>query len=358
MPDEKEIQNNKENRAPYPTGKDVPKRAPGEPASRPEPKEKAPQEPLVMDEKGRALNKKDEERREPSIRTYEGDVAKAMKDKNASASKIALAEQKRRLDAEKLGKTPQEYIAKKETRRTWPLFLAILLVFLGVGVVAYSLLLRPESDMSTIERLPDPIIFSNEESEIDTTTLRDREVVKALSEARTSYNGTLGSIENIYLTVGDDASKRLLTSSELLRRLGTRASDALIRNLAPEMMYGVHAFDGNEAFFIFKIENFEIVFAQMLSWERDIYSDLGNIFYDDPERALIGTSTTTESLGNVPRFSDLVIKNRDSRLLRNNDGDIILLYAFPDRESLIISTNQATFNEILNRLTAIRFDNN
>jgi hypothetical protein len=34
----------------------------------------------------------------------------------------------------------------------------------------------------------------------------------------------------------------------------------------------------------------------------------------------------------------------------------VLFYSFPDRRTLLISSNEATFREILNRLSPERFD--
>jgi hypothetical protein len=50
-----------------------------------------------------------------------------------------------------------------------------------------------------------------------------------------------------------------------------------------------------------------------------------------------------------------VVKNKDTRILRDSHGNTVLLYSFINKETLIITTNEATFNEIYDRLTVSSF---
>jgi len=356
MADEKEIQDNENTGAPVPP-EDLLKRAPGEPSPKAEPRERAPQKPVIMDEVGRELNTKNENKeRGSSIRTYEADVERVLKSKNESVSSMVLAEQKRREEESK----KIQNLEKKKTSsnlRFWPILLASILVIGGIGAITYSFLLKPGASPEVREPLPEPIIFSNQELILETDTLKKREIIISLGEIRREYKGSLGSILNVFVTLGQQENRKVLSSTEFLNRIDANAPSSLIRNLSPLMMYGVHSFSGNPGFFIFKVKSFEPVFAKMLDWERDMFSDLGEILYENPNETLFGVSTSTErSVGNIVPFTDLVIKNKDARVLKNNEGNIVLLYAFPDRETLIITTNPSTFNEILNRLTAARFE--
>jgi hypothetical protein len=52
------------------------------------------------------------------------------------------------------------------------------------------------------------------------------------------------------------------------------------------------------------------------------------------------------------RFEDVVVANRDVRILRDTRGRSLLLYGYADKETLIIARNEASFAALLTRLSA------
>ena len=52
----------------------------------------------------------------------------------------------------------------------------------------------------------------------------------------------------------------------------------------------------------------------------------------------------------VNDFTDILIKNRDARVISDAARVPILFYSFVDRETLVFTTDRTTFDEILNRL--------
>ena len=51
-------------------------------------------------------------------------------------------------------------------------------------------------------------------------------------------------------------------------------------------------------------------------------------------------------------FEDRIIRNKDVRVMKDSAGNIVLLYGFLDQKNLVITTNEQTFQEILNRFFA------
>ena len=49
-------------------------------------------------------------------------------------------------------------------------------------------------------------------------------------------------------------------------------------------------------------------------------------------------------------FTDQVIGNHDARVLLDQSGQPVLLWAFLDRQTIVITTNQYTLGEIISRL--------
>jgi len=94
---------------------------------------------------------------------------------------------------------------------------------------------------------------------------------------------------------------------------------------------------------------YENAFAGMLSWEQNIYEDLYPILQE--------TDVSGDSLSSSPvktSFEDKIIENKDTRILYNSRGEIVLIYSFVDRETLIVATEKNTLLEVFERLTSKR----
>ena len=86
----------------------------------------------------------------------------------------------------------------------------------------------------------------------------------------------------------------------------------------------------------------------MIRWEKDMAADLRKIFIE--QKITTGTSTQNISSINLnSNFEDLVIKSKNVRALRDGRGNIVLLYSFLNEEYIVITTNDDTFREVLNR---------
>jgi len=87
----------------------------------------------------------------------------------------------------------------------------------------------------------------------------------------------------------------------------------------------------------------------MLDWERFMNEDFSP-FYGP----LIATSPTTTTLTLRSPFSDQIIRNKEARVLKDSEGEVVIMYSFVDQNTIVITTNESTFVEILTRLTAQR----
>ena len=133
-----------------------------------------------------------------------------------------------------------------------------------------------------------------------------------------------------------------MPASEYLRVIEARVSGAFWRALENNFLLGFHEVSGNKPFLILKTTSFNQAFAGMLAWEPYIRRDLAPVF---------GTAAVASSTpDSADIFRDRVIRNIDARALFNQDGTTALLYAFPNQEIIIITTNEATFNELLQRV--------
>ncbi len=81
----------------------------------------------------------------------------------------------------------------------------------------------------------------------------------------------------------------------------------------------------------------------MIEWEKTMAQDLKQFL-------LLHTSANLS----LP-FQDTIIKNKDVRELKDTDGTALLLYSFFDKNTLIITTREDSFKEIVSRLNTSSF---
>lgn len=281
------------------------------------------------------------------LRTFKGDLQNAMQKNKTSLTSIAAAEQERRAK-----RTPEEAeTSGRRGIRPWLLGGSLVLVLAGAGTLAAVFFFSGTDD--TPERFvkPTALFFVNDEIELATDDAAPRTLKQMLAQEVDAVDLSLGSVAEIYLTETDEAgTTRLLSAAAFFEALDASLRPAALRNLGTRYLFGVHVFDGNQPVLLVTVDSFEQVFAGMLEWEPVMSEDLAPIF--GPAIAPVRQSTSTPPT--PAPFEDAIIRNHDTRVLRDADGDIALLYAFPTRRTLIITTNEHTFAEALTRMANTR----
>lgn len=281
----------------------------------------------------------------PPLRTYKDDIAKTIRKRQESFVSVLAAESKRR------AKRAQVSAREEKTRISQFILVASAILFVaGISSFGLFFLLREGREGPALLAIPSHI-FTEEQREIDITGKNRTGVMRALINEGKETNLTLGSLAQLYPTEVFIGEKRLVPPDVFLSRLEVRAPDVFFRILDDTMTLGVHIVSGNQSFLILSVNSFETAFASMLEWEDDIHEDLAPLFGSpsriEPEGSIVFSVSTP--------FVDKVIKNRDARILRDNDGDIAFLYSFLDKETLVITTNELTFNEIVTRFITSQF---
>lgn len=274
------------------------------------------------------------------LRTYRGDVEEAIQVKNTSVTSIAIAEKKRK---EVRGeKTP---IKKKERPQN---VLIVILIFLLIGAGAGSLFIflyaKYEQSKAVITLYKQTIIPSD--TGIQITFVPQSPVTNRLPirEKILSTEAKVGSIvyfDLVKVVPGEKITTVSIAADELLSAVAPSIPPYLLRSLEKEYMLGVYVLAGNEPFLILKTNSYETAFSGMLEWEETLLSDANTIFFSSEQ---VFASTTPGTF-----FEDKIVKNKDTRIVKNVNGETILLYSFLDKKTLIITTKESAFSEILQR---------
>ena len=247
----------------------------------------------------------------------------------------------------------QEVVVKAKKENSLFAYTAIGLIIFGVSVLgiggwyAYSIF-GPTQQGAIGTTLPIPTFFfveKKQELSVDDLTTNALRFFVGDSVARA--NNIIDSFIQLYPTktikdsVTGETQKRILSTEEFFSLSGASMPVQLTHSLGSMSMFGVHIWNGNKGFFVFTVDDgsFDNAFSNMLVWESDMARDILPLF---------GVTSDIYTLN--AKWTDMVIKNRDVRVLKNESGDIVLLYTFYDRKTLIITTSADTMGEIISRV--------
>ncbi len=280
-----------------------------------------------------------------ALRTYQSDVAEALKKQKTSVIQMVLAEHKRKeKTAEELSPTSKKNLPVIVVSA---LFIVLSVVLVG-GAGFYFLSNNKSAESPTQETAVPSQVFAEAKKGIDITGLSRDRILDEIRKEISSSNLRLDSVLNIYFAERVDPSAppsptntmRIVSTERFFNALESKIPNALSRSLEPQFMLGVHAFNGNEAFLILKTNFFENAFAGMLKWEEFMARELLPLFASPAGKEAYDRN-----------FQDFVLKNRDLRVLYNETGEIVLLYSFYDNNTIVVSTSPDTLEEIVTRLS-------
>ncbi len=273
------------------------------------------------------------------IHTYKSDFSEKAKRENASPITILAAEQNAAAVAPKA-------VPESSKNRTLLVAGSVLLILAaGISVfAAYAFVTgRP---LTPLAPLVPSLVFGDRYEEIVGNGAELRAELMALG-------GDLnqGDIAIAYVTVASSSAngKAIMVPAQggaLIEALGLTAPSILLRNIEPESTVGVlREESGAYPFFVLRVSSYERTFAGMLDWEPDMRADLAS-FYPAPE------TTSASAPLRAPLFRDEVIDNHDVRVLRDGEGNTLLIYGYRDKETLVLARSVDAFRELLRRLSA------
>ena len=302
----------------------------------------------------------------PVLHTLQSDIENLAKEKNRSLASVVAEEFRKK-----------RYGLNQKTN--WSRFFilsALIILFLGGGVFAgfkiYDYFCCPPDVLPPILRPAEPLVLPDNTKE---RIIISAERPKFISKIKEILNSQFPPETITYFPLAQKINGekiKNLTGNKFLEILQAVPPFNLTNALAEEFNLVVYANHSgiNDIVLLFNTNSPENAFSGMLSWEKNILSDLNSIF---PERELISTSTTpnldsepksglesdnlnNESLkknGEEPEktaagFKDKIIKNQNVRIFADSHGNRPLLYGFFDK-ILIITSSEPAIEAIINR---------
>ncbi len=295
------------------------------------------------------------------LETYAGDVDDVMHRQHVSAVTIAAAETQRRIRTHEVPEPPPRSVSTLLLMCAYVLGGIALLI--GTGTAMYyvistqSEVVIPASiggQLITVDHVTDITIPSGNGS---------KEVIALLEKTISTSNPLSGKVEQLRLTRTVEREEVALTATEFAGIALPRIPSLLLRSLNDNLVFGVFMSEGRSPFIAMSVDSYEQGFAGMLAWEPTLADDLSPYFPQAvPARleAVVASSTTptptttpstpVTPTATTPTFTDEVIENRDTRVVRDASGNIILFWLFLDRNTLVIAKSASTLREVIVRL--------
>lgn len=287
-----------------------------------------------MDENEKQLNK-DEIK---VLRTYTSDMAEAIKKNEISVIKIAMAEKEKNDKELSYEEIPTSNSSKK-------LLISggvILIIFAILG--SYFLFKKKSGTEIPIQKIANIETFISYDSK-ESFDVTNANSVSDLSEIIKKENQqNSGLIKALFFTRKINTLDEMLTSKNFLSLIKSTAPDPLVRSLTDKYLLGKYTNSKNNSamFLILQTTDYPQAYASMLDWEKTISQDLFTLF-----------NINFQTQNNIPlekQWKDIIINNKDARVLYSNNGEGILYYVFINKNNFVITNNLDALKEVIARL--------
>lgn len=272
----------------------------------------------------------------PAVRTFRSDLDQAVHDQGASLASIMLAEKKHQEETSKV-------VAAKSIKSSLIYVLLSILLIVG-AVVSYFVFKSMTDKASTAQVVQDQLstyVSYDTVTHLKADGLIGKESIGAVVQSARSQAGKNGSIE--VLSFEKNAPAVTLTTSEFFKALMVNPSANLLNSVSENLMTGIYTTPNldRHLFLIFGVQNYDKALTGALEWERTIINDLFTIFN-------IQVSGNYSPILNS-QFEDVVINNKNARIIRDVNGKPALYMLFINKDLFIITDNEDAIQEITNR---------
>ncbi len=297
-----------------------------------------------------------------ALRSYQGDMAEFIKEKNESVISIAVKEKERKQEREEKELEQQKIEEQKEEKEkiivtpetifhakpkpepraagnglqiNIVMILVSILLLGGGGTVAfYAYQFLQEPGVA-------PIIIDTE--------IIPYNVVSTIANVS---NGNIGSelqklpaVNGITVVkISGPGGQPFQNIQDFFGFLEIVPPNTLARALKDEYAMGIFSQGaGNAYFIVLSVNDFGRAFAGMLEWESTLAEDLA-FLEDDPRTVPVPeghplASTSKPVKQETYTWKDIIVKNKDTRGLVNSKNQSRIAYTFLDKNTILITNN-------------------
>ncbi|MCM2338903.1 MAG: hypothetical protein NDI62_00375 [Burkholderiales bacterium] len=273
-----------------------------------------------------------------NVKTYTDEMVKAIESGEGGMIKKIIHEEEQH-ENEKSNLSP------KSKKNKVFMLISILLLFLSLALLFVLTFLKEEINTITVAPQFTSLIFNDQTDFKAIDELSKDKIAEIILEKINNTKVKIGGIEGIYLTenkkvVGLQRFNNILKSNLVLGENKLFDDNFLLGVFKS----GVSSVSPNigDLFMLIKIRSFTDAFTTMHEWEHKMLYDLGVIWG-------IKISPDTNYLF-TKNFEDGIVENKNARILKDNEGNTVLMYVFANDDSIIITKSNLAVREVILRL--------
>jgi len=281
-----------------------------------------------------------------SLRTYKSDVAEFIKHEGKTLADIAIAENSRQSSILK----EESNLPKDRKKVLYLIGAVIILVIITLGI--FWLILKSTKASPAISA-DGQIISSMFVSGIKEKVVSVGNQNVIFSEIDTALKDSYPFLTLQITSEKNSGQEVVITSREFLDKVGIYPPGDLVRSLTDNFAIG--SIGGKVRFLVLKNNYYGGAFAGMLGFENtmvDDFRDLLNLPAIKSSAGINPISSTTVQSDQIKysQFRDGIVANRDARIFKDGFGATILLYLFPDNDTIIIASSENTAKIVSEKL--------
>jgi hypothetical protein len=267
------------------------------------------------------------------VETFAEDMAKAIGGNKEGLIKKLIHEEEEH-EAQKKNLSP-----KSEKNRLF-MSLSVVLVVLALGILIFFIFFNKNIKVVPLAPQTVSIIFTDQTDFKPIDGFAKDQIVRTVLNQINSTTVKIGGIDGIYLTENNN----IVGFKEFNSLIKSSLTPSQVGLISDNFLPGVFNDKTKNFFILLNVRSFADIFPVMQIWENKMLYDLGGFFG-------INITSGTNYLF-TKNFEDGIVANKNARILRDNSGNIVLMYVFADDNSVIITNSESTVDEIILRLNS------
>jgi hypothetical protein len=265
-----------------------------------------------------------------TVETYAGDMAKVLEDDKAGLIKKIIHEQEESEEARK------NYSPDSRRNKIY-MFLSFFFIIFAL-VTLFVILTKGDLNTTQVETTFTPLIFSDKSTSVEVAGLGKDEIGNEIRSALNNSTVKQGGVEGIYLT----EQGSILGLRKFISALNLSFAPGGENLVHENFLLGIVNNNKKDFFVLIKVRELADIFPSLRAWEGNMFSQVHQLFgvkVDETNRELL-----------TKPFEDGVVENKNARVLRDSEGNIVLMYVFIDNNSVVISDSNLATREVMLRL--------
>lgn len=268
-----------------------------------------------------------------NVQTYTADMAKVLESGEGGVIKKIIHEE----EEHEMLKTN---LSPKSRKNRLFMFVSILLLFLAVALLTFLFLSRQKINTVPVAPKAASLIFTDQTEFKAVDGFSRDQLIQTILGQVAGTKVKIGGVDAIYLT-------------EKERVIGLKRFIELIKGsinlkqgfINDNFLLGAFNTASSKDFFILlKISSFADAFPVLRAWEDKMLYDLNSFF---------GVNITPDTNYLFTKdWQDGIVGNKNARILKDNDGRIVLMYVFINDSSVIVTNSGLATDEVILRIAS------